>query len=39
MNKEIVVKEDQLPTELLDEITASAGEGTVSYTHLRAHET
>ena len=28
MNKEIVVKEDQLPTELLDEITASAGEGT-----------
>ena len=33
MNKEIVVKEDQLPTELLDEITA------VSYTHLRAHET
>ena len=29
MNKEIVVKEDQLPTELLDEITASAGVGTV----------
>jgi len=28
MNKEIVVKEDQLPTDLLDEITASAGEGT-----------
>ena len=28
MNKEIVVKEDQLPTELLDEITASAGVGT-----------
>ena len=29
MNKEIVVKENQLPTELLDEITASAGVGTV----------
>ena len=28
MNKEIVVKEDQLPVDLLDEITASAGEGT-----------
>ena len=27
MNKEIVVKEDQLPTELLDEITTTAGEG------------
>ena len=28
MKKEIVVKEDQLPVDLLDEITASAGEGT-----------
>ena len=28
MNKEIVTKKDQLPADLLDEITASAGEGT-----------
>ena len=29
MAKEIITKEDQLPADLLDEITASAGEGTV----------
>ena len=28
MAKEIITKEDQLPTDLLDELTASAGEGT-----------
>ena len=28
MAKEIITKEDQLPADLLDEITASAGEGT-----------
>jgi hypothetical protein len=28
MTKEIIIKEDQLPADLLDEITASAGEGT-----------